>query len=221
MAQTSTQYFLEIEEVREGILVLKDRTTRGVMMVSSQNFALKSEEEQEATIYQFQNFLNSLDFSLQIIVQSARLNMTGYLEYLENLAQKQSSQLLRQQTVTYKEFIEKLIEGAPPVGRGGTIMAKNFFVIVPFSLIEAVSLRDRGISFYKPKIRGGLSGEEFQRMKNQLWQRMEFVALGLRRCGLHVIPLSSKELIELFWGLHHPQEAEVGYYPDIPPEAIK
>ena len=73
----------------------------------------------------------------------------------------------------------------------------------------------------KPKFGGKLLEEEFQRMKNQLWQRMEFVALGLRRSGLQVMPLSSEELIELLWSWHHPAEAEVGYYPEIPPEVLK
>ena len=68
---------------------------------------------------------------------------------------------------------------------------------------------------------GKLSQNQFQRMKNQLWQRMEFVALGLRRAGLQVVPLNSEELIELFWSWHHPKEAEVGYYPEIPPEVLK
>lgn len=226
MPDASTQQFLEVEEVREGTLVLKDRAIRGVLMVSSQNFALKSGEEQEATISQFQSFLNSLDFPLQIIIQSRRLNITGYLDYLKSLEAQQNVELLKKQTTSYREFIEQLIagpEGQPEGeagGRGGTIMAKNFFVVVPFSLLEAVA--DPGKSrFQKPKLRGKLSDQEFERMKSQLWQRMEFVALGLRRAGLQVVPLETQELIELLWSWHHPAEAEVGYYPEIPPEVLK
>ena len=216
MPNASTQQFLEIQEIKEGVLVLKDHAMRGVMMVNSQNFALKSGDEQEATIYQFQNFLNSLDFSLQIVVQSRRLNITGYLEYIKNLATQQRVELLKKQTESYHAFIEQLI-GAQ--GKG-VIMAKNFFAVVPFSFIETVPEAGSG-AFHKPKISGKLSDEEFQRMKNQLWQRMEFVALGLRRAGLQVVPLNSEELIELFWSWHHPAEAEVGYYPEIPPEVLK
>jgi len=176
-------------------------------MVSSLNFALKSEEEQNAIIYQFQSFLNSLDFSLEIVVQSRRLNITGYLNQLKELERKQENELLKTQTAEYQRFIRELITG-------GAIMSKNFFVVVPFTLIEIP-----GIKAVRPT--AILSEEQFQRAKTQLWQRMEFVALGLRRCGLQCIPLNTSELIELFWSLYHPEEAEVGYYPEIPSELIR
>jgi hypothetical protein len=207
MKESSTQQFLEFEEIKEGILVLRGRQVRGVLMVSSQNFALKSEEEQQAIIFQFQSFLNSLDFPLQISIQSRRLNITGYLDFLKELGANQQNELLKKQTEDYRLFVERLITG-------GSIMAKNFFVTVPFSLLEVV---DGG----RPKFTGSLSEEEFQRMKNQLWQRMEYVALGLRRAGLQVVPLNTEELIELLWSWHHPEESEVGYYPEIPPEILK
>ncbi|MBI4138156.1 MAG: hypothetical protein HY482_00995 [Candidatus Wildermuthbacteria bacterium] len=214
MPQGSTQNFLEVEEIREGILVLKTRQVRGVLMVSSQNFALKSAEEQEAIIFQFQNFLNSLDFSLQISIQSRRLNITGYIDYLKNLEQDQPNELLKNQTADYRTFVEQLISG-------GSIMAKNFFVVVPFSPLEVVGgYQKQSPADQQGKV-GKLSDAQFQRMKNQLWQRMEYVALGLRRAGLQVAPLSTEELIELLWTWHHPQEAEVGYYPEIPPEMVR
>lgn len=213
MAKTSsTQDFLEVQEIREGILILKDNSIRGVLLASSQNFALKSEEEQQAIIYQFQNFLNSLDFSAQIIIQSRRLNVTGYIESLKALEQQQQNELLRVQTTDYRQFIEQLI-------KGGSIMAKNFFVVVPFTRLEATN--EPGKGFVKPKFAGKLGEEEFERMKNQLWQRMEFVALGLRRAGIQSAALGTEELIELLWSWHHPKEAEVGYYPEIPPEVLK
>lgn len=213
MVGGSTQAFLEIDSIKEGLVILKDRSVRGVLMVSSLNFALKSDEEQQATIYQFQNFLNSLDFSAQILIQSRRLNLTGYLEKLDNLASAQANELLQKQTVDYKNFIEELV-------KGGSIMAKNFFVAVPFTLIETLPLSDQGNVFQRVKLTGSLTDEQIQRMKIQLWQRMEFVALGLKRAGLQVVPLNTQELIELFWSWHHPAEAEVGYYPDIPPEVL-
>ena len=208
---TTTQEFLELDEIREGMVVLKNRTVRGVMLVSSQNFALKSDEEQDAVIAQFQSFLNSLDFSVQIVVQSRKLNLTGYLDQLKELEVNQKNDLLKALTQDYHAFVERLIAGS-------SIMTKNFFVVVPFSLLETVSLDKRR---HIPKIAGSLSDDDLQRMKTQLWQRMEFVALGLRRMGLKVAPLNSEELIELFWSWHHPKESEVGYYPEIPPEIIK
>lgn len=212
MPQGSTQDFLEIDQIREGIIILKNKALRGIMMISSLNFALKSDEEQTAIIYQFQSFLNSLDFPCQIIVQSRKLNITAYLDKLEELEKNQTNGLLKTQTAEYRNFINSLVSG-------GTIMSKNFFIVIPFALGEAEP------SNYKSSAKTASSGsklteEEFQRCKNQLWQRLEFIALGLRRCGLRAIPLNTLEIIEFIWAVHHPQEAEVGYYPDIPPELI-
>ena len=213
---SSTQEFLGFEEIREGTIVLPNRAIRGVLLVSSTNFSLKSPEEQDALIYQFQGFLNSLDFSLQIIIQSRLLNITGYLDRLKDLEEEQTNELLKQQTIAYRKFIEKIVGS-------GSILTKNFFVVVPFTLLEALPEGETrpNILKAKPKFAGKLSDEDFERMKNQLWQRIEFVALGLRRMGLHVAPLSSEELVELLWAWYHPEEAEVGYYPEVPPEVLK
>lgn len=208
MAKTGTQQFLEIDQIREGVVILRDQTLRGVLLVSSINFALKSEEEQNAIMYQFQNFLNSLDFSCQIVVQSRRLNITGYLDKLKALEEEQKNELLKIQTREYREFIEVMI-------KGGSIMTKTFFVVVPF---YPPPLESQGKKKSPAQQASGLTETAFQRHKNQLWQRMEFVALGLKRCGLQAVPLITPELIEVFWGLHHPKEAEFGYYPEIPPE---
>lgn len=209
MAEISTQQFLEIEDIREGCLILKDKSLRGVLVVSSLNFALKSEEEQNAIIYQFQNFLNSLDFSVQIYIQSRKLNLTGYLEKLKELEKEQKNELLKIQTREYIKFIESLLAET-------SIMTKNFYLVVPFVPVLVPGMRSK-----KTKEKQLLSDEEFQRAKIQLWQRIEFVAQGLRRCGLFCAPLNTTELIELFWSIYHPEEAEVGYYPEVPPELIK
>lgn len=206
-----TQNFLEFNQIRNGVVILKNKSLRGILMISSINFDLKSDEEQDAIIYQFQNFLNSLDFSCQIIIQSRRLNITGYLEKLKELEQGQKNELLRVQTAEYRKFIESLLSR-------GTIMTKQFFVVIPYTLGEIDGLMGGwGLKKKSPE----LNEEFFQRCKDQLYQRMEFVAIGLRRCGLSVVPLTTPELIELFWSWHHPREAEVGYYPEILPELIK
>lgn len=219
MPKTSTQDFLELEQIREGVVILKNKALRGVMMVSSLNFALKSEQEQASIIYQFQDFLNSLDFSCQIIIQSRKLNITGYLDKLKVLEENQKNELLKVQTAEYRKFIEAVITGAPPAGKYGEIMTKSFFVVIPFTLLELQGASAKQI-FAAAKL-ASLTEEEFQRSKQQLWQRMEFVALGLRRCDLQAIPLTTPEIIELFWGLHHPEQAEVGYYPEVPPELAR
>jgi len=206
----TAQSFLEFEQIREGVAVLKNKALRGVLMISSINFDLKSEEEQDATIFQFQSFLNSLDFSCQIIIQSRRLNITGYFEKLKELEKKQKNELLRLQTAEYRKFVEELVAK-------GTIMSKQFFVVVPYTVGEMSTLG--GLAAIKKK--PAMDENVFQRCKEQLYQRMEFVAIGLRRCGLSIVPLTTPELIELFWSWHHPREAEVGYYPEIIPELIK
>ena len=219
MPASSTQDFLEIEQIKEGVVILKNKALRGVMMVSSLNFALKSAEEQASIIYQFQDFLNSLDFSCQIIIQSRKLNITGYIDKLKVLEEQQKNELLKIQTTEYRKFIEAIITGAPPAGKYGEIMTKNFFAVIPFTALEAQGASIKQV-FTAARV-SSLTEEEFQRYKQQLWQRMEFVALGLRRCGLQAMPLTTPEIIELFWGLHHPEQAEVGYYPEIPPELAK
>jgi len=222
MAETATQQFLEIQDIREGVLLLKNNSIRGVMMVSSINFALKSEEEQTAVVYAFQNFLNSLDFSCQIVIQSRNINITPYLDTLKDLEEKQTNELLKKQTASYREFIKNMVVG-------DTVMTKNFFVVVPYTLMEILGVGAAGKQFNFLKQFSGdkkdqtqeIKDSDFQRCKTQLWQRMEFLAMGLRRCGLEAIPLTTPELIELFWAIHHPEQAEIGYYPEVLPELLK
>jgi len=206
----STQQFLKVEQVKDGVLILKDHTLRGIMMVSSLNFALKSKEEQDAIIYQFQTFLNSIDFSCQILISSRKLNITGYLDKIKELEAKQKNELLKIQTNDYRNLIKKLVSS-------GSIMNKSFYLIVPFYLSEAQENKGGIFNIQKIPI---LTQESFQRAKTQLYQRMEFLALGLRRCGLWSIALNTEEIIELLWSINHPKEAETGYYPEVPPELL-
>jgi hypothetical protein len=219
MAESATQAFLEVQDIREGILLLKNNSIRGVLMVSSINFALKSEEEQTSIIYAFQSFLNSLDFFCQIIVQSRNINITPYLDSLKDLEERQTNELLRRQTSSYREFIKNMVVG-------DVVMTKNFYVVVPYNLMEifgAAGIKKQ-FSIFSPAsgAQGGpIKDDAFQRCKTQLWQRMEYLSMGLRRCGLEAMPLTTPELIELFWSIHHPDQAEIGYYPEILPELLK
>lgn len=220
MDNSSSQQFLEFDQIKNGTIILKNKTLRAVLMVSSLNFALKSEEEQSAIIYQFQSFLNSLDFQCQIIVQSRKTNITGYFDGLKKLEKNQKNELLKLQTSEYRKFIEGLVENE-------SIMRKTFFVVIPYYLGQEQRDEEennkKGIKsfFNKPKMLEEINEENFKRYRNQLWQRMEFVALGLRRCDLSTTPLTTPELVELLWSWNHPGEAEVGYYPEILPELIK
>ncbi len=209
MPKTSTQEFLEFEQIREGIIILKNKALRAILMVSSLNFALKSDEEQKAILYQFQEFLNSLDFSCQILIHSRKLNIAGYLDKLKEIEEKEENELLKIQIGDYRKFIEQIMAG-------GSVMQKTFYVIIPFYLTEASRMMPTKI----PLKVSTLSEEEFQRCKIQLLQRVEFTILGLKRCGLQAIPLNTLEIIELLWSFYHPQESERGYYPEIPPELI-
>jgi hypothetical protein len=178
-------------------------------MVSSLNFVLKSTEEQNAILYQFQNFLNSLDFSAQILVLSRRLNITGYLDKLSEIEKKEENELLQVQISEYRKFIDQIM-------KGGSVMQKTFYIVVPFAIGEKQSI---GSKIRKaPKI--SLTEEAFQRAKNQLLQRVEFIILGLRSCSLEAIPLNTLEISELLWSVYHPSEAERGYYPEMPSELL-
>ncbi len=206
----STQKFLEINDIRQGALILKNNTIRAVLMISSLNFDLKSQEEKESIIFQFQSFLNSLDFSIQIISQTRKLNITSYLDKLKEIEKKQTNKLLKIQTSEYSRFINGLVSG-------GAIMSKFFYIVVPYSLVET-----KGIDLTK-KIKTSskeLTEQEFKRMNNQLSQRLMFVASGIKRCGSNVIALNTTQLIDLFWTTHHPLQAEQGYYPKIPDDLI-
>ncbi len=210
MVKVASQQFMPVEQIREGVMVMKDKSLKGILLVSSLNFALKSEDEQMAIIYQFQNFLNSLDFSCQIVVNSRKVNITGYIDKIKALEAKQKNELLKVQTAEYRAFIEEIVSN-------GSIMSKNFYVIVPyFPMTELPNIPGMG----GKESKGDLTEKKFQTGRYQLMQRMEYVSLGIRRCGLKSAQLGSEEIIELLWGLHHPKQAELGYYPDLPPEAI-
>jgi len=213
-SQISTQSFLEFEDIKEGVLILKDGSLRLILMISSLNFELKSETDRESIIYQFQNFLNSLDFPIQIIVQSRKLNIQAYIDFLKELEANQIDPLLKKQTSNYISFIESLI-------KKGSVMSKNFFLVIPFAKIELFGKEKYEESKEDSKTIKKIPEETFQEMKIQILQRAEFVALALRRIGLLAIPLTTEELIDLFWAWHHPREAEVGYFPKISPELLK
>jgi hypothetical protein len=214
--QGASQQFLPVAEIKEGVILLKNGGLRGDLMVSSINFALKSSDEQQAIIYQFQNFLNSLDFTAQILVQSRRVNMTGYLEKLKKIEARQTNDLIKAQTSDYRRFINDILER-------GDIMSKSFYVVVPYTLAEVQGTVSAAREILKRRDRSAsaISADSFKRARSQLLQRMEFVAIGLRRCELEAVPLTSPELIEMLWALHHPDSAEQGYYPSIMPEIIE
>ena len=197
----STQEFVPIKEVRDGIVVMKDNGLRAVLLASSINFALKSEDEQTAFIVQFQNFLNSLDFSCQIFVQSRQLDIRPYIATLEEAYKGQLDDLMRIQIREYIEFIKSFTEAA-------NIMTKNFFIVVPYT--PAVIQTSGGASsifpFGKKKSDAAEENRTFEEQATQLEQRIAIVQQGLVRTGVRTVQLGTEEAIELLYKMFNPGE---------------
>lgn len=195
-----TQDLLPIAEIRDGVVILHDGGMRAIMMVSSINFALKSEDEQNAIIYAYQDFINTLDFSVQISISSRKLDITPYLEQVKILRDKQANELLRLQMTEYINFVGELVKSS-------NIMSKTFFITIPFSITQSKKESFFGRIFKGLKSATGkhtMGNEEFEHNKSQLFQRVEQVALGLRGIGLRVVPLQTQELLEMFYNFYNP-----------------
>ncbi|MDB5225651.1 MAG: hypothetical protein JWL87_603 [Candidatus Adlerbacteria bacterium] len=197
----ATQDFVPIKEVRNGIVILKDGSLRALLMASSINLALKSQDEQQAVIGQFQNFLNSLEFTAQFFVQSRALDIRPYIALLEDRYQKELDDLMRIQIREYIAFIKDFTERA-------NIMSKNFFIVVPYD----PALASRG--GFSSMLSGGtsasatLTDEQFQQYRTQLEQRVSVIEQGLVRTGVRIVQLGTEEVIELFYKLFNPGELE-------------
>lgn len=198
----AAQDFVPIKEVRGGIMILKDGTLVGVMLASSLNFALKRGDEQEATLSQFQSFLNSLDFSIQFFVQSRKLDIRPYLLLLEERYLAQTEDLMRIQVREYIEFIKSFMERE-------NIMSKHFFVVIPYQppLIDLKkNIGDRIFGTSSLATRGKDVG--FEEHRTQLEQRMAVVEQGLIRSGIRTAPLGTEEVIELLYKEFNPGDLE-------------
>ncbi|MCI0619428.1 conjugal transfer protein TraC [Candidatus Wolfebacteria bacterium] len=200
----SSQDFVPIQEIRSGVVVLKDRSMRAVLLASSLNFALKSQDEQEAIVLQFQNFLNSLEFPIQIFVESRDLDIRPYIALLEERYVAQTSDLMKIQTREYIEFIKRFVENV-------NIMSKRFFVVVPYS--AATIKGTEGVKGIFGKVRGGdkKTGaqnriEAFEESRSQLEQRLSVVEQGLGGAGIRVVRLGTEELVELYYKIFNPGE---------------
>ncbi len=199
----STQEFVPVSSVRDGTIVLKNGEFRAILLASSINFALKSDDEQTAFIVQFQNFLNSLDFSCQIFVQSRMLDIRPYIATLEVQYKSQLDDLMRIQIREYIEFIKSFTQAA-------NIMTKNFFVVVPYSPV--VQLTKSGFSRLLPfgkkdsQAEADDSNKAFQEHISQLEQRVSIVQQGLIRTGVRTVQLGTEEAIELLYKMFNPGE---------------
>ncbi len=195
-----TQEFLDILEVRDGVVVMKDGTIRGVVLASSINFALKSDEEQNAVISAYVQFLNSLDFMLQIVVQSRQLNIDEYLERLKTIEKQQTNELLKMQTAEYRQYITELVQLSD-------IMSKRFYVVVPYSPKKMTSqgFLTRLREAVSPTTVINIKAKKFEECKEELQKRLDYIIDGLSSIGVKAVQLDTQSLIELYYSTYNPE----------------
>ncbi len=206
----AAQDFVPIKEIRDNVVILKDGTIRMLLMASSINLALKSNDEQMAILMQFQSFLNSLEFSTQIFIQSRRLDIRPYLLLLEERFHEEMNELLKIQIREYIGFVKTITQST-------NIMNKMFIIVVPYAPPKSVTSETSssgGIASFFGQKKGGRVApsagavEAFEEAKSQLEQRAGVISQGLARTGVRVVPLGTEELTELYYRLFNPGEAE-------------
>ena len=200
----STQQFVEVKDIRGDAIIMKNGSLRRVLMVSGINFELKSEEEQNIIIYAYQNFLNTLDFSAQIIIHSRKMNIESYLAKLGQRQSSEENELLKNQISEYIEFIHSFIET-------NAVMEKNFFVVVPYDPIVIPGGGKKILdvfNFSGKKNKDPGAEESFEQKLIQLNQRTDQVISGLSQIGLRVVALMKEELVELLYNLYNPSTIE-------------
>ena len=204
----STQQVVSIREIRDDVIFLKDGSIRAVIEVSAINFELRSEDEQIAIIQNFQKFINSLDFPVQISILSRRLYIDTYLKFMAEETGKIDNELLRIQADEYMKFIKELSSLT-------NIMSKKFYITVPFYIFEAPTkaglLQSIKSAFGANMAAQEISDEKFNTYRNQLMQRAELVFGGLVGLGLRTKLIEREEILKLFYDLYNPavREAEV------------
>jgi type IV secretory pathway VirB4 component len=200
----STQQFVDIESIKDGVLVLKNGSLRKVLMVSGINFDLKSEEEQGIIISSFQNFLNTLEFSIQFLVHSRKMNISAYLEKLRAREDQEENELLKNQISEYIEFVRAFVEN-------NAVMAKTFFAVVPYDSIQISKVGGNILSnlkFWEKNKNTEIKNEDLEQKIMKISQRAEQVVNGLNQIGLRAVTLNDEELTELFYNLYNPSDAE-------------
>ncbi len=203
MVGSSMQEELNVSEIKDGTVVVKDGSLRAVLAVSSINFDLKSSTEQEAIIFAYQRFLNSLDFPIQIVISTRKFDIKPYLEMLERKKDTERNALLRNQIEDYLNFIGELVNVS-------NIMSKLFYIVVPFYAVESkkTGFLDKMLAKLTPRKNIYQEREQFETYKNQLFQRVEEVKESLSGSGIRIVPLNTQELIEMYYNCYNPSEFE-------------
>ncbi|HEX8947107.1 MAG TPA: hypothetical protein VF829_02735 [Candidatus Paceibacterota bacterium] len=201
-ASSAAQKFVPVKEIRNGVIVLKDGGYRGVLICSSVNFGLKSADEQNAIISGFQTFLNTLDFPVEIVVQSRKMDIRPYLALLAEKEKTQQTELLRLQLREYMSFIRSFTENT-------NIMTKSFYVVVPYSPTGTTAAKDAAGKMFGGSSSGPAhASDSFEEHLVQLQQRLGLVASGLGASGVRAVPLGTEEVIELLYRSFNPGELE-------------
>ena len=195
-----TQQYLDIAEFREDTVIMRDGTLRAVLLVASINFALKSEDEQNAIISAYVGFLNNIDFPLQIVIQSRELNIDNYLAFLKQKEKEQTNELLKMQTAEYLQYVSELISL-------GKIMNKKFYMVVSYN---PSSDKQKGffaklLESLRPASLIKMKEERFLKRRSELTRRVENIIGGLASMGMNAVPLDTQSLIELFYNTYNPE----------------
>lgn len=196
---TSAQNFVPVRDIKDGVVVLKNGQMCMVLLASSINFALKSSDEQTAILGQFQAFLNTIDFSLQVYIQSRRLDINPYLAQLAEREDKQDNDLMRIQLREYIDFVKTFATEV-------NIMSKNFFVVVPYSPLP-IDIKSNFTSILGKK-KPQQTEARFSEHRLQLEQRVAIVEQGLNRIGVRTAVLQNDELVELYYHIFNPSDVE-------------
>jgi type IV secretory pathway VirB4 component len=194
--QPSTQDFVPVRDIRDNVVILKNGQLCSILLASSINFALKSSDEQQAILSQFQAFLNTIDFSLQFYIQSRRLNIQPYLNQLQEREVLQDNDLMRIQLREYMEFIRTFISEVD-------VMSKNFFIVIPYTPSQIDFSSNISAVFGKKKDLT-IEDSKFEENRLQLEQRASLIEQGLARIGVRTIPLQNEELVELYYHIFNP-----------------
>jgi len=205
-----TQRFLDIAEIRDGVVVLKNGTLRSVVMVSSINFALKSEDEQQAMIQAYMQFLNGIDFPLQVVIQSRKMNIDGYLAELNKQEREIKNELLKTQIADYRSFISDLVEL-------GEIMQKRFYVVIPYDPVSDAKRNffTRFKDALTPASIISLSKKQFEERRDALRQRVALIQSALAGMSLQSVALDTQTLIELYYTSYNPEVFDTQKMTDI------
>lgn len=195
----ATDKYLDIAEIRDDLVLLKDGTVRAVLLVSSINFALKSADEQEAIIQAYMVFLNSLEYPIQIVVQSRRMNIDVYMDRLREQERTITNDLLRSQISDYRAFVSELVEL-------GQIMQKMFYVVVPYDPItnRKKNFWTRLSESLSPAASAKLNKKQLADRIEQLSRRTELLQAQLNSMGLSSARLDTQGLIELYYNVYNP-----------------